>query len=174
MRKFVTVFVLVCTLTVLGAGTAFACGRSPGRQFSGTVSGTVTQPSPHGISFDGTGSVTQLGRVTLHMSGSWLALPTAYDGTAQLTAANGDQIFESFVWGFDGVLTATVTGGTGRFEGATGSATGTVVLGEPTSGITRPATVTFSGTIDAADQAGHGGGNGDGHGGWHPRPYGGR
>ena len=73
-------------------------------------------------------------------------------GTATITAANGDQIFTSFSGQLSPVssdlftvsLNNIITGGTGRFAGASGSytSTGTANTGAGT------ATTTFTGTIN--------------------------
>jgi hypothetical protein len=73
-------------------------------------------------------------------------------GTAIITAANGDKIFTSFSGSLEdlgnGMLDVnfenTITGGTGRFAGATGSFnnSGTASL------TTFTANTTFTGTID--------------------------
>ncbi|HZG23863.1 MAG TPA: hypothetical protein VEZ17_04750 [Chitinophagaceae bacterium] len=72
-------------------------------------------------------------------------------GTATFTAANGDQIFTTFsgTFGdfengiFDVTFENTITGGTGRFTGATGSFSST---GEANV-IAATATTAFTGTI---------------------------
>ena len=151
MRRFITALVVGCSLAMFSVGTASAWGNGNGRPFRGSASGTVTQYSPHGITFDGTGLATDLGRMSIHMTGSWLALPTAYDGTGQLTAANGDQLSVTFIWDFDGHIDITVTGGTGRFQSVTGGAEGTIVIGASTGTYTRSASMMFYGTLNAQD-----------------------
>ena len=72
------------------------------------------------------GSYTEVGSVTFLPTADPVVL--AIDGRAIYTAANGDQL-KAVITGqlnrFTGAITATVTsvsGGTGRFAGATGSA----------------------------------------------------
>lgn len=109
--------------------------------FHGTDSGTVHvigQPSPTVFvtqnisSGEGTlvGAYTLEGTEQLDVSmRQTTGVVTISQGGAVLTAANGDQIFLSYsgqaTVGANGLLTstfpATVTGGTGRFAGATGT-----------------------------------------------------
>ena len=76
---------------------------------------------------EGEGQATHLGRFTQTSEGTVdLASPGApAKGTWTLIAANGDKLFlEMTAFGIDpthGVGTFTVVGGTGRFQGATGS-----------------------------------------------------
>ena len=159
MRRFLTALVVVCTLTTLVGGAASASGTGTDRTFHGATSGrgvasgTITQFSPHGISFDGSGFTTHLGRTAIQMNACWgpgCSDPLSYQGVGQLTAANGDKLYASIIWGFDGSLAITITGGSGRFQGATGSATGTIVSDPPTGCCTRHAVMTFAGTISTS------------------------
>jgi hypothetical protein len=103
--------------------------------FKGTLAGDVTvAPAPPSLSVDikATGNATHLGQFTLDIP--HLVNPgngTAW-GTYEFTAANGDKVFAEF----KGIATptdvagvlyiveyATITGGTGRFAGATGAFT---------------------------------------------------
>jgi hypothetical protein len=72
------------------------------------------------------GQATHLGRYSLEESGTWYFTEAGYafDGEGTCTAANDDQFFFDFTLICDGVSengTMTITGGTGRFEGASGS-----------------------------------------------------
>jgi hypothetical protein len=76
----------------------------------------------------GTGEATHLGRFTLTSEFTVTTPPPTASGTAIWTAANGDQIFTTVTG--QGVVTFpvlavvethTITGGTGRFAGASGS-----------------------------------------------------
>jgi hypothetical protein len=77
------------------------------------------------------GNATHLGLFTLALDATVDLLTATAVGTITLTAANGDQIFATHtgrvVGQVEGGLnieeTATITGGTGRFAGATGSYT---------------------------------------------------
>jgi hypothetical protein len=126
--------------------------------FHGTVEAfetSVYQPETHTvlIHVEGTGTATHLGRYTLV---SDFALdPETLTGTqrATLTAANGDVLTATVaaqgIPNDDGVTlntveSATITGGTGRFAGASGSYILRRVLVEAT-GVSSGA---FEGTID--------------------------
>ena len=79
--------------------------------------------------------------------------PFSLGGTAVFTAANGDQIFTSFsgtatpnMQGQNEVeMTHTITGGTGRFENASGTFTGYTVAvpGHSTGFITNEGTISY-------------------------------
>jgi hypothetical protein len=87
------------------------------------------------ISCTGSGNVSHLGRVSLSETHDTVVLAaTGYttalmeNGEATLTAANGDQLDLTFTGtsvrtanGFDDTIDYTITGGTGRFTGASGS-----------------------------------------------------
>ena len=86
-----------------------------------------------GISILGSGTATLMGKVSVSQQMSVnLATGEFFDGTFAWTAANGDKVFGIYhgnmiptsdptVSLIDGVF--TFTGGTGRFEGATGGGT---------------------------------------------------
>jgi hypothetical protein len=105
--------------------------------FKGRLEGVVTttpvqppQPPLMSVEVEGTGNATHLGRFT------WVATLVANNATGkaagsyQFPAANGDVLFTHFVGlgkptETPGVLSivddVTITGGTGRFAGATGT-----------------------------------------------------
>jgi hypothetical protein len=96
------------------------------------------------------GQATHLGRYSLEESGTWHFTETGYafDGTGTCTAANGDQFtFEITII----VIVETgeenglieITGGTGRFAGATGW----IDLESETNDLTGEYTVSGTGTI---------------------------
>jgi hypothetical protein len=132
MKRFSSAAGLALVLTsVLG----LACPVAAGDQvpFKGRLEGDVTRvidPPRVLVDVDATGNATLLGRFTLdipHVVNP--AFGTAY-GCYQFTAANGDTVYAEFTGlamptETPGVLyiveTATITGGTGRFAGATGS-----------------------------------------------------
>jgi hypothetical protein len=103
--------------------------------FQGRVRGDVTiTPVPPLLSVlvEGTGQATQLGRFSLAMPHVVNPASGTAIGSYQFTAANGDTLFADFTGqatptATPGVLyieeTAIITGGTGRFAGATGSFT---------------------------------------------------
>jgi hypothetical protein len=121
---------------------AATVGRETDRQelpFKGTLEGSFTfVPDPPPSTFASvdfgplTGNATHLGRFTLtgpHRV-NLAATPATAAGTFEFTAANGDTLRASFTGlgtptattGIASIVeTATITGGTGRFAGATGS-----------------------------------------------------
>ena len=117
------------------AGPAAAEGQGKQVPFRGRLEGIVTTVTPLtppfvAVTLEGEGNATQLG----HFDVSSSLVANAADGTAvgtyEFTAANGDTLTADYteyftptdVPGvFSDVITATITGGTGRFAGATGS-----------------------------------------------------
>ncbi|MEO7445884.1 MAG: hypothetical protein ABIT96_10755 [Ferruginibacter sp.] len=108
-----------------------------GTPFKGSyiTSFTVLQPPPNLIQrVSGTGTASHLGRSTFE-SISNVAVsphpPFVVTGTRTITAANGDQLFTTFIGtstpivnGMNGAdLQETITGGTGKFVNASGSFT---------------------------------------------------
>jgi hypothetical protein len=102
--------------------------------FKGGLEGdvTVTPLAPPFVSVlvEATGNATQLGQFTLDIPHVVNRANHTAIGSYEFTAANGDTLFANFTGtatptATPGVLyieeTATITGGTGRFAGATGS-----------------------------------------------------
>ena len=96
-------------------------GMSPSRH--------STPPLLH-VDVEATGKATHLGKFTLDIPHVVNPATRAAVGTYEFTAANGDKVYAEFTGlatptAIPGVLyieeTATITGGTGRFAGATGS-----------------------------------------------------
>jgi hypothetical protein len=124
---------LTMSITPWLAGSASAGEQVP---FKGTLEGTYTSvpvdPSVPLIVFnqlDATGNATHLGKFTYdfpHVVDRTLR-PSIGIGSATFTAANGDQVFADIVGEatlivpglLSGVEHGAITGGTGRFEGAT-------------------------------------------------------
>jgi hypothetical protein len=108
------------------------------------------------VSGSGTGQSTQLGRytITFTVAVNLLTGATLGTGTMELVAANGDKVFASFAGQGSPtedpaiasvVENVTITGGTGRFDGATGSFT-LQRLVDLTTGLS---TGSFNGTISS-------------------------
>ncbi|HEX2474263.1 MAG TPA: hypothetical protein VHK01_05935 [Lacipirellulaceae bacterium] len=105
--------------------------------FKGTFSGQTQSAVPTGdpdvvfVTTGGGGQATQLGHYSVISPHFTNLVTLEVWGTQEFTAANGDtltaEISGQFVPTPDGLLaaqlTGTITGGTGRFEGATGSYT---------------------------------------------------
>lgn len=104
-----------------------------------------------GLSFveSGTGHIEHMGKTTWSNQYCMDPLTWTGSGTATETAANGDKIFVQttphFIWtsptGGTWIEEETVTGGTGRFAGATGSS-----HSKGTFTLTSPTTATWEGT----------------------------
>jgi hypothetical protein len=119
---------LVVLLVTAGILTLSARAAAEERPYS--LRGTAHFVSP--TDFVGAGTATHLGRYAEAGSASFspTADPTVLriDASTTLTAADGDQLHETITGHLNvvtGAITATVTyvGGTGRFDGAGGSAT---------------------------------------------------
>ena len=124
---------LLAVLALAGPAAAERQGKQV--PFRGRLEGTVTSVTPLtppflAVNGEGSGNATQLGRFDVSIS----LVANAADGTAvgtyEFTAANGDTLTADFTESFAptdvpgvfaDVITATITGGTGRFAGATGS-----------------------------------------------------
>ena len=124
--------IVAAALAFCLAGPVSAGDQVP---FKGSLSGTVTvtplTPPIASVLIEATGTATQLGSFTLEVPHTVnQALRTA-TGTYVFTAANGDTLTASFTGQATivspGVLStsesANITGGTGRFAGASGSFT---------------------------------------------------
>ena len=113
------------------AGPASASDRVP---FRGSLAGTATvtplKPPIVAVRNEATGTATHLGRFTLEAPHTVNKATLTAVGTYLITAANGDTITANLAGTATMVNppnvisiteTATVTGGTGRFAGASGS-----------------------------------------------------
>ena len=126
--------------------------------FKGSLEGVVTRtplaPPFVSVLIEGTGNATQLGRYTVESEQVVNTATRTLSGSYEFTAANGDTLTADFTGQFSltetpgvlfGVDTATITGGTGRFAGATGSFTVERLL----TLATLAATGSFEGTISS-------------------------
>jgi hypothetical protein len=114
---------------------AFASPAAAGKQvpFRGSIEGTeidVVQGTTLSVAGNGTGIATHLGRFTATWGATVNLLDNSGVGSFHLIAANGDSVFTTHVGQaeptdtpgvFQVVEINTITGGTGRFAGATGS-----------------------------------------------------
>jgi hypothetical protein len=117
--------------SVAAAGTTQADRGVP---FKGTLDGTVTltplEPPLANVLIAATGNATHLGRFQVEIPHLVSFATATGEGTYTFTAANGDLLRAHFTGVADTstpifviVEHATITGGTGRFAGATGSFT---------------------------------------------------
>jgi len=125
-----TLVAMFVTLVFVGSASA-----QKGVPFHGTLQGVETDVATFptlSINGSGTGIATQLGRFTVTWEGTGNLVDFSGVGSYHFIAANGDSISTEFVGqttstDTPGVLyieeLITITGGTGRFENATGSVT---------------------------------------------------
>jgi hypothetical protein len=135
MFRFVSARRVAVALAVVGvlalAGPVIAGEQVP---FKGSFEGDVTvmplAPPFLQVDVEATGNATHLGQFTLDIPHKVNAATRTAAGYYEFTAANGDKVYAEFTGvatptAIPGVLyieeTATITGGTGRFAGATGS-----------------------------------------------------
>ena len=134
MNRYSTVAGLALAV-VVGLGLAGPAAAGEQVPFNGSLDGDVTHtpldPPFDSVYVDATGNATHLGRFTLDIPHVVNRANRTAIGSYEFTAANGDMVYADFtglatpIGG--GVLyiveVATITGGTGRFAGATGSFT---------------------------------------------------
>jgi hypothetical protein len=118
--------------------------------FKGTFEGTQAIVPPNQVNGTATGTGTHLGQFTVAFPHTVNFATRVGTGTYTFTAADGDTITASFQGQAQGapplvsiVEHATVTGGTGRFAGATGAFTAHRTFNQ-TTGVT---TGSFEGTL---------------------------
>jgi len=123
----------LAVLAVLSLAGPVAAGEQV--PFKGSLVGDVTitplDPPFLSVDIDAAGAATQLGRFTLDIPHVVNLATRVAIGTYEFTAANGDMVYADFTGQATpiggGVLyiveVATITGGTGRFAGASGSFT---------------------------------------------------
>ena len=121
-------------------------------RFEGTQTVTPLTPPLASVEVSATGNATELGRFTIELPHTVNFATRTAQGTCTLVAANGDTLVADFTGQAQGgpvvvsiVEHATITGGTGRFAGATGSFT-IERLFDRAAGTT---TGSFEGTISA-------------------------
>ncbi len=129
-KTFATPLALIIGLSLAGAARAGDLVPIKG-QGSLTATGETTDPTTGDIIITGdiAGEVSHLGRTT-GTSTETLFAPDYVAFTVDITfvAANGDELFAVFDGAFiddagDSAGTFTITGGTGRFAGASGGGT---------------------------------------------------
>ena len=142
--------VALAVAALTGLGLALTASAAQERPFKGHAD-VVTigvEEVPGGLLLTGsaTGKATHLGRFTRTETLLLNPITGTFAGTIEFTAANGDQLYADVAGGFISPTTAvgtyTFTGGTGRFEDASGGAAFTAVTADGTN-----FDVTFKGTI---------------------------
>ena len=155
-HKPILVVGLVLALAALSPATSLAKAGGTDRPLKGTASGTTTLDTstvPFPATGEGTSRMAHLGTGTYSLDYTFTpGAPGTFTvaGTAEFVAANGDRLFTSFSGTGHNTspsrsvtrVHSTITGGAGRFEGASGSFTTRVV----TTG------VSVVGTTVTADQ----------------------
>lgn len=128
---------LVLAIAALGPSAAVAKQGGTDRPVAATESGTIVVDVASGaFVVDVAGTRSHLGKVTAHYAG--VATPTgsgtiSISGSGVEVAANGDRLYATLsgsatldaALNAEGSLVNTFTGGTGRFEDASGVETGT-------------------------------------------------
>ena len=152
---------ILMSLACLASTIAFSVSASAGGR-SLPLKGTIDTVETHVVHFPtfdltlhGVGHATLLGQFTMTSTGT-VYIPTRTGvglGATEFTAANGDQIFATPTAGQGTpiagtnllaiVETRTITGGTGRFAGATG----TIRLERVLDTALSTSTGTFEGTV---------------------------
>jgi hypothetical protein len=127
MRKLAVTLGLVGALAVLPATAAGAAPQGTERPFDGvgTAKLTITDAQSGAFIIRGRANVTHLGTVRVRSEGTFSGTNATF--TTKLVAANRDKlkISSTGTLAADGTFVNhdTVTGGTGRFVGATGQST---------------------------------------------------
>ena len=128
--------------------------------FKGSLEGVVTRRTPLtpplvSLLTAGTGNATHLGRFTVEIEHVVNTIARTVTGSYEFTAANGDTLIADVTGQYGPTLenprvllsveTATITGGTGRFAGSTGTFTVERLLNLDTF----VTTVSFEGSISS-------------------------
>jgi hypothetical protein len=148
---------LVVAVAAVSPSVALAAAQGTARPLTGTGTGTITINLATGAATaDGTGNISHLGAFSGHVDlmFTFTGASFTYTGTGTDVAANGDKLFFSVeasgTIGSTDTETDTITGGTGRFAGASGAFTETVVLAPisvtPTT-VTNRITIALNGQI---------------------------
>jgi len=157
MKRFSsTASLALAVVVVLGlAGPVAAEEQVPFKgRFEGDVTIAPLTPPYVSVLVEGTGNATELGRFMLDIPHVVNRATMTAVGTYEFTAANGDTLFAVFTGiatptATPGVLyieeTAIITGGTGRFAGATGGFTSERLFDT----ITGTTSGSFEGTISS-------------------------
>ena len=142
-RNVITLAGLVVALAVLSPASALANTGGTDRPIKGAGTGTISlEPATGAFTGVVPGVSSHLGDITVHIEGVGARAADgtfAGSGTATLVAANGDEMTGSITLSQtalpDGhtvtTVVVTITGGTGRFAGASGTLTVICLSGPP-------------------------------------------
>jgi hypothetical protein len=154
VSRLITLAATFLCVALFAAPAAAAVGVPITLKYAGTFRVTPGDPSPcEGVPITDTltGTGSHLGLLTATYPHCVNFNANMFSGTATFTAASGDQLFVDLEGSAEDptcttncavTFTGTITGGTGRFEGAEGTLTGT-----GTVNIDLP---TLTGTVEAA------------------------
>ncbi len=145
--------ILLLVVLLGGAVRADDCVPFRGTWQGQTVSATPVAENVVLVVASGSGEATHLGHFQMTSPHLTYLDTFAVEGTQVFTAANGDTITATITGQFvpnaqgslEGTLTGIITGGTGRFEGATGSYAFHIVAVPSAFGFI--STATFVGTL---------------------------
>jgi hypothetical protein len=137
LRRFVFLTGLVLAVAATSPSAALAAAHGTDRPLTGTNNGTGTLNLDTGAqTVNFSGHLSHLGADTGHadLTITFTSDSTfTYTGTRTFVAANGDEVFSAVTGSgmstppsSESTETDTITGGTGRFAGATGTYTNTV------------------------------------------------
>jgi hypothetical protein len=137
LRRFVFLTGLVLALAATSPSAALAAAHGTDRPLTGTYTGTATLNLDTGAQTGSfSGHLSHLGADTGHVDLTLTFTSDStftYTGTRTFVAANGDEVFSAVTGSgtstpptAESTETDTITGGTGRFAGATGTYTNTV------------------------------------------------
>ena len=151
--SLIAIVALVLSLAAPAAASDMVTFRG---RLAGTVTVTPLDPPIASVLIEATGNATQLGSLTLEVPHLVNQAIRVGEGSYIFTAANGDTLTADFsglaTLVAPGVLTthetAVITGGTGRFAGATGS-----FIADRTFYVATGVTVgSFEGTVSSPGQ----------------------
>lgn len=149
MRRAITIVSLILAITILTPGSALGKAKSTERPLKFRISVTlVSNLETFTNHYSGTEIVSHAGKGTIEGDGSFQFSgfnTLEYHDSWVFTAPNGDKVFgtstgtttggpEGLLVSADSALVLTITGGTGRFQNATGTLTGTYHLAAISSG----------------------------------------
>jgi hydroxyethylthiazole kinase-like sugar kinase family protein len=138
LRRLTFLASLVLAVATMSPPAALAAANGTDRPLTGTGTGTNTlNLATLAATAEATGHISHLGAFTGHFDAVFTitgASTFTYTGTGTDVAANGDKLFSTITG--SGTLTSpttaestetdTITGGTGRFAGASGTYTETI------------------------------------------------